>query len=308
MFGGASTLRKTVTWLAIGLLLTGCAAGTLDLPPVGASGGGRTPGAIIWHDLISDTPEQTRRFYGELFAWEFEPVAGVNYQLIRQQGKVIGGMVDQTRLANPVDISQWVVAMSVADIEAAAGRVGVAGGTVFTPPTSLGARGRIAVVADNSGAVLSLLQTADGDPAETAGDRNTGDFLWNELWVPDPATAARFYMNVVPVRVEPLALEFNGAPLDFHLLRSGGAARAGIRPMPVADLSPRWVSYLRVADEQELHELLARVESLGGEVLMPATRRPAGGSVAVIAGPSGAGIALQTWPVPERRDDGEGGL
>ncbi|MEH6583262.1 MAG: hypothetical protein V7754_15070, partial [Halioglobus sp.] len=45
----------------------------------------------------------------------------------------------------------------------------------------------------------------------------------------------------------------------------------------------------------ELDSILAKVETLGGEILVPATSRPGGGQVAVISGPSGAGIALQTW-------------
>jgi predicted enzyme related to lactoylglutathione lyase len=60
---------------------------------------------------------------------------------------------------------------------------------------------------------------------------------------------------------------------------------------------PLWVSYLRVADEASLDAILARVEPLGGRILMPATARPAGGMLAVVADPSGAGIALQTWDV-----------
>ena len=58
---------------------------------------------------------------------------------------------------------------------------------------------------------------------------------------------------------------------------------------------PMWVSYLRVMDAAQLNAILARVEPLGGNILVPATERPGGGVVAVIAGPSGAGIALQTW-------------
>lgn len=55
--------------------------------------------------------------------------------------------------------------------------------------------------------------------------------------------------------------------------------------------------YLSVDSLEQLESVIARVPALGGTVLMPATKRPEGGYVAVIAGPSGAGIALQTWPV-----------
>jgi predicted enzyme related to lactoylglutathione lyase len=83
--------------------------------------------------------------------------------------------------------------------------------------------------------------------------------------------------------------------MDYRVLKTNDRPRAGIRPNPVEDLQPMWVSYLRVADLAELDRILEEVEPLGGRILVPATKRPGGGVVAVIAGPSGAGIALQTW-------------
>ena len=41
--------------------------------------------------------------------------------------------------------------------------------------------------------------------------------------------------------------------------------------------------------------LLGKVAELGGEVLLDANARPIGGEVAIIRGPSGAGVLLQTW-------------
>jgi predicted enzyme related to lactoylglutathione lyase len=50
-----------------------------------------------------------------------------------------------------------------------------------------------------------------------------------------------------------------------------------------------------VVDENRLDAILEQVTDLAGSVLVPRVARPAGGFVAVIAGPSGAPIALQTW-------------
>ncbi len=65
-------------------------------------------------------------------------------------------------------------------------------------------------------------------------------------------------------------------------------------PNPLHDLQPVWVSYLRV---DKPAAITARVDGLGGRVIVEAQPRPLGGEVAFIAGPSGAGIALQTWPL-----------
>jgi hypothetical protein len=47
--------------------------------------------------------------------------------------------------------------------------------------------------------------------------------------------------------------------------------------------------------------ITAQAAEFGGRVIVEARPRPLGGEVAFIAGPSGAGIALQTWPL-EKKD------
>jgi predicted enzyme related to lactoylglutathione lyase len=288
---------------ALLLALAACASTRFDVPALTAPGeGSALPGKIVWHDLLTDTPDETMAFYGGLFGWTFEPldVLGANYTLIRHQGRMIGGMVDQNRLATSEDISQWVVVLSVADVEQASRTLADAGGTVFTPPTSLGERGIISVVADPEGAVLALLQTNDSDPMDEGAEPLVGGFLWDELWAKNSASAAAFYQRLAAFDLEQLETGPEQAPVAYKVLSSQGVPRLGIRQRPAEDLQPTWASYLRVADEAGLNDIVARTESLGGQVLMPVTRRPRGGHVAVIAGPSGAGIALQTWPLPDQ--------
>ena len=69
-------------------------------------------------------------------------------------------------------------------------------------------------------------------------------------------------------------------------------------PNPLEGLPPVWVSYIRVENPAAI---AARVAELGGRIIVEARPRPLGGEVAFIAGPSGAGIALQTWPL-EKQD------
>ncbi len=293
--------------LLCGPLLLACSAQQYNLPAVTAAATGvRLPGKIIWHDLLTSTPSRTQAFYGGLFGWTFEPMAAnINYTLIRHGGDLIGGLVDSTRLPRQPERSQWVVGLSVTDIEDQVETVRAAGGEVFTEPTSLGDRGRIAVVADPGRALLALMETGAGDPVDRERAPATGDFLWHELWTVDVEQISRFYRGIAPLVEETFADEGEGVEVDYRLLSAQGSPRFGVRSVPVADMTAAWVSYLRVADEAELEAILARVESLGGGVLVPATPRARGGSLAVIAGPSGAGIALQTWPDEGVQDEEE---
>lgn len=290
-------IRLLAIGLVCGLFAIACASTDFNIPAVtGGEPGNTLPGKVVWHDLLTDTPEQTRAFYNGLFGWEFKPLSpgDINYELIYHRGVAIGGMVDQNRLPNEADISQWVMLLSVEDAEAAAQEVVDAGGEVLTPPTSLGDRGTIAIITDAQGALLALLETG-GDPLDHSNDPVAGNFLWNELWTSDIAAATEFYRALAPYGVETPAIEGLEQNVDARILTTAGRPRLGIRSRPFDDLRPRWVNYLMVEDEAALAAILSRVEALGGEVLVEATPRPLGGHVALITGPSGAGIALQTW-------------
>ena len=294
------------TVLLTAAVLTACSVTNLNVPAIGDSGR-HLPGKMVWHELLTDTPHETQQFYTGLFGWEFRalPDARLNYTIIYNRGRAIGGMIDQTRLPTDADISQWVSLMSVADIDAASAALADNGGTVYTPPTSLGDRGSIAVVADNQGALFAFLKSGSGDPPDGDGIR-PGDFMWDELWAGDAGSAAAFYDSLAPFEMTTVMLESGDEPVAYKVFSSQGQPRFGIRANPVAEMPPMWLQYLRIRDKGSLDAVLGKVESLGGRILLPATARPSQGYMAIIAGPSGAGVALQTWD-GTLRTKGEGG-
>jgi predicted enzyme related to lactoylglutathione lyase len=287
--------------LALVLVVSGCATTNVNLPSITSGPTDiRAQGKIIWHDLLTNDPGASQTFYSELFGWEFEDVgtfAGLRsnsaYTLIRHNGIVIGGMVDTVALNGRSDISQWVTVMSVNDVDEAVDQFRTAGGKVVAPPTDVGTRGRMSLVRDAEGALLAVLQTRDGDPADR--EPEMGGFLWDELWTTDVEGATRFYTRLTGLQLEDVAVESgdNGGR-SYRVLKDGDRPRAGVMHSPLEGLDPVWVNYLRVADPATI---TARVPGLGGAVIVEAQPRPLGGEVAFIAGPSGAAIALQTWPL-----------
>ena len=291
------------TVIALAALIGGCAAVQIDLPPITeAPTGERHNGKIVWRDLLTNTPEASRRFYGELFGWEFEKpktVLGIGsddtYMLIRHNGRLIGGMVDTEPLRPGENVSQWITTMSVSDVDAAVERVTAEGGKVMSSPRSMGSRGRMAVLEDSTGAVFAMIETSEGDPADHEPDYD--GWLWDELWTSDVQKATSFYGNVVGF--EYTDHDVDETDNDYRVLSIGDTPRAGVLAMPFEGERPVWVNYLRVRDPAQI---TARVAELGGEILVEAQERRIGGTVALITGPSGAGVALQTWPL----DTGEG--
>jgi len=272
--------------------LLGCASANISLPAVVERPTGLSlPGKVVWRDLITHKPAESRRFYEALFGWEFEdvgvkigPFRSVNYTLIRHEGLLIGGLVDANLLGrgDAEEISQWVVVMSVEDVDVAVATAAAQGGTVRHLPVDLDTRGRLAIIEDAQGAELALLQTRDGDPPDAP--LGIGHFLWDEVWSNDPEGSVSFYQKLAGLKKTESG--------DYLLLSSGDTPRVGVLPTPLPEIPSTWVSYVRVADADAI---TAKVEALGGQVIIGVTQRDIGGEAALIVDPSGAGIAVQTW-------------
>ncbi len=300
-------VRLVFIWLAL-LGLAACAGGTFNLPAVSTdTDGQRSAGKFIWHDLITEDPDGSRAFYSSLFGWEFRSLnlLGASYWVIELDGVPLGGMVarDAEKPGNP---SQWVSVISVDDPDAAVATARAAGGTVLREPVSLGERGTIAVLGDGQKGLFATLTTPHGDPRDRDTLPKEGRFFWHELWTPDVAAAGSFYQQLTGLELRSKDLVTrDGGTTTAQILYDGERARAAIRSLPDPAMPTMWMPYLRLGSEARLAELLEAVPQAGGKVLIPALERPLGGYVAVIAGPSGAPVALQTWtddqPLPREQ-------
>lgn len=294
-----SRISVTALLLLVGLA-TSCATLTPDLPAItDTPTGQRHAGKVVWHDLLTNTPAASREFYGELFGWTFEnPGIDIgfggddDYMLIRHEGRLIGGMINTNALGKKENISQWITMISVTDIAQALAEVTAGGGKVLTPATDLRSRGTLAVAEDPQGAVFAMLQTRGGDPADY--EPVVDGFLWDELWTSDVPAASDYYSDVFDYSVDNRPI--GDTQRSYQMLKSKSAPRAGILANPYEGERPVWVNYLRVTSPAAI---TAQVEALGGRILLDAQARDIGGEVAFIAGPSGAGIALQTWPLTQ---------
>ena len=278
-------------YTALVLLLASCASvDPARIPAIDTTGSStRLPGKVVWHDLLSEDPQAAKRFYGGLFGWTFRDIdigGGQTYTVIEHDGRGIGGLVDARGINRAANVSRWIPVLSVADLDAAVATVRAGGGNVFQPPVDIPQRGRVAVVGDPQGALLTLLQSRSGDPP----DRSVGDggWLWNEIWSSDPEATLAFYQDLVP---DYTAASGADKPA-YTYLKAQGEPRVGVLPNPVPDIKDTWVAYVRVDDPAAT---VAAAERLGGRVLLAPRENPLGGEVAILNDPSGAGFLVQTW-------------
>lgn len=268
------------------LTIIGCSS--LNLPSVTAEAtAARFPGKVIWRDLISEDPAVSQRFYGDLFGWTFRAVPRTNYSIILHAGEPIGGMVDARVFEQQDNISQWVVALSVNDIDAAVSSIKSAGGSILGGPTDAGDRGELAVAKDPQGANFALLETRDGDPLDREAGIN--DFMWHELWTTDSSQATAFYRQLASYT---LGSKTMGDGRQYEFLETSGKPRIAIIDRPVDNLAPTWVPYVRVADTGVI---ATKAEELGGKVWYRGASAQPGGELAIIIDPTGAGLIVQTW-------------
>jgi predicted enzyme related to lactoylglutathione lyase len=117
-------------------------------------------GTMVWNQLATPDREASKRFYGELFGWSFEPFedASQPYENVRnREGWLNGGVMDVPADEVP---PHWQVSFTVEAADAAVARVEELGGETVMPPTRT-AVGNVAVVWDPQGAAFGLF---DGDP------------------------------------------------------------------------------------------------------------------------------------------------
>ena len=245
-------------------------------------------GKVVWNDLVTQDLDVARRFYGELFGWTFEQTTapgGQPYLLARSGRIFVAGMVAVTSPPKDVILSRWLPYVSVSDVDASVARATAGGATVV-----VGARdvnlGRVAVIEDKEGAVLGLARSRIGDPDDTTTAPGPGRVVWTELLANDPDSASQFYQTVIGVTAH--TIERHGGP--YTLLSGQGTDRAGILKNPSDDAAPVWLTYFGVEDPVSA---AARVEALGGKVVLPPSPQLRDGTMAVVTDPTGALFALQ---------------
>lgn len=123
---------------------------------------GSRPGRILWQDLTVPDAERVRDFYREVVGWASAPVDMGGYDDFNMMPpgaeEPVAG-VCHARGSNADLPAQWLLYITVDDVEVSAGRCRQLGGEVVVGPRSMG-DGRFCVVRDPAGAVAALYQPA----------------------------------------------------------------------------------------------------------------------------------------------------
>ena len=236
-------------------------------------------GTPCWVVLVTPDADRTGRFYAGLFGWSV-PTAEGGFDTVRcGNGEAAGVLQLPPEAAEAGAASRWLVYLATDDMSLLNG-IKPSGGEILTPAFDVGNLGRMAIVADGTGAQFGLWEAGAHPGATVMGE--PGSLTWAELRTRSRASAAGFYEAVFGWEVQ--AVQAGAETFITCLLDEQPVA--GMVELGAADgeTPSYWMPYFAVADCDEAATL---ADGLGGEVC-EAPHNAAGRRLAVLRDPLGA--------------------
>lgn len=261
------------------------------------------PGVPCFVERLTPDVEAAKRFYGAIFGWEFHgpgPTPGDptgEYFIARLQGRDVAGvgtLPPAARNAPPA----WHTHVAVDSADEAAAGAQAAGGRVLVEPFDVPPAGRVAVLADPSGAGFCAWQAGQRQGAQLVNEHSA--WAMSMLSTADPDAARGFYRALFGWEAEP----FDAGPgPEVWLWRLPGYV-GGEPHQPV----PRDVVAAMMRDPQgggngspstwgvdfwvaDADAAVAAAPAMGGQVVAPPFEA-AGFRRAILADPHGAVLSV----------------
>jgi len=253
-------------------------------------------GAFCWVELGTTDATAAKAFYGGLFGWTPEdmPMApGQTYTMLKLAGLELGAMYTLTEEMRRQGVPpNWMLYVNVGSVDEMIAKVAAAGGEVVTGPFDVADAGRMAVLRDPQGAVVSIWQPKNHIGIRIAGV--VGTLCWSELATTDRAKAREFYTAVFGWGARISHME----PVEYTQWMAGEMPAGGMLEMTEEwhGAPPHWMPYFLVADCDASAEKAAE---LGGQVVVPPMDVPQVGRFAVLCDPQGAHFSVIQPPARE---------
>jgi predicted enzyme related to lactoylglutathione lyase len=251
-------------------------------------------GTPAWVDLMVPDRQRAREFYGTVLGWDFTdeaPAEMGHYAQALVEGRTAAGVGERSGPDAPPPA--WTTYLAVDDVDSVVERATAAGATVLAPAMDVGDNGRLAVLADPTGAVVGLWQSGTHTGVQIANV--PGTIAWNEVMTRDYERAQEFYGAVFGYTFGDMSTE----DFTYATIALDGHPVGGIGRMPAdmpAEVPPHWMTYFMVDDADAA---VARATQLGGQVRVE-PRDTEFGRMVVLAGPFGEVFSLMgRTPEPE---------
>lgn len=254
-------------------------------------------GSPIWYELMTPDPAGVTAFYRATLGWEIQAEGmknpnGSEYRMIgRSDGGSAGGVLTLTPGMTAGGAKPgWLPYFYVADVDSAAAKAQVLGGSIHMVPSTIDGVGRMAMLTDPQGAAFYLMK-----PTPPAGDPNAqsdafepmkaGHCRWNELNTTDAAGALRFYTELFGWTAG-MAMPMGPAG-DYQFIEIDGTAIGAINPIQAPP--SMWLPIFGVTD---IVAAKAAAEANGGTITTDIMEIPGGEFALTADDPSGAAVGF----------------
>jgi uncharacterized protein len=115
-------------------------------------------GTIVWHDLTIDNADKVRDFYSKVAGWKADPVemgGYSDYSMLDPDGQGTAGICWR-RGPNANLPPQWLIYITVEDVQKSADAALQSGGKVIEGPRKMGGQD-FCVLQDPAGAYIALI-------------------------------------------------------------------------------------------------------------------------------------------------------
>jgi uncharacterized protein len=247
-------------------------------------------GTPCWTDLQTNDVDGAKAFYGALFGWTFDDMPtpmGAVYSMALVGSDTVAAIAPQPPMLVENNVPpMWNTYLAVDSADDAVAAASANGGTVLMAADDIPDSGRMAFVADPTGAAVGLWQAAGHIGATRVNEPNT--LIWNELTTTDNAAAFPFYKAVAGID----AVESKMGDFDYTTLQIDGEDVGGATAPQMDGVPNHWHTWFAVSDAAAV---TAAATNAGGSLLVGPMDIPIG-TIATIRDPQGAVFSILQPP------------
>lgn len=242
-------------------------------------------GAFCWAELITTDQPAAKSFYTKLFGWTFDDSPMGNdtfYTMLKLDGSNVGALYQRGKEQQNIP-PHWNCYVAVNNVDESAKRVGALGGKTVLPPFDVLDVGRMAVLQDPAGAMLSLWQAKKHTGAGVINE--PGAMCWTELGTTDEKSAGAFYTQLFGWGTKAIP-----TTMPYTVFSNSGTEIGGMYRLTeeMKGVPSHWLPYFQVHD---CDATVSKAISMGGRTIVPPTDISAG-RFAYVQDPQGAMFAV----------------
>lgn len=239
-------------------------------------------GTFCWIELGTSDASAARNFYTQLFGWTVNenPMGEMGIYYIFQKGGRDAAAMYQIGPQQEGMPPNWLSYVAVQSADESTEKAKSAGGTVVHGPFDVMDKGRMSLINDPQGAMFAIWESKESNGVGVRNEVNS--LCWNELQARDLDAAKKFYPAVFG-----WTLKESPEYVELHL--DGNGIGGMMTSQAPAQVPSYWLPYFAVDD---CDAAAARIQSLGGRLMMEPMDIPKVGRFTVASDPQGATFAI----------------